>query len=390
MSDTFCILPWIHIYANADGSVIPCCIAHHHTHLGNVRNNTLEEIWNGESYKTLRKNMLQGVRSPECRACYKNEDTGIRSFRESINERFEKHIPLKDLTNSDGSLDEMHLRYLDLRWSNICNFKCRSCSSTYSSSWAKENGNKNVYIFAGGENNESLYNQIKPHLFSIEEFYFAGGEPLLTDKHYEILNYLINNNKTDVKLRYNTNMSVLKYKNQSVVELWKKFPNISIGISLDSWGQKAEYIREGTEWQTILENIQTIKTQLPHITIEIHTVSSIFNVYSMNDFFDYLLDEKIIDNTDPKLYVYNIQNPDMYTYATIPTNIKTDIIKKLQSKTYNSSLDDRIQEIISSLNSYDFDERKFKKFKEITKYYDDKRSRSLLDTFPELYNMWFY
>jgi radical SAM protein with 4Fe4S-binding SPASM domain len=137
MSNTFCILPWIHVYANADGTVHPCCIGDYRYPLGNLQKESLEEVWNNENYKRLRRNMIEGKECKECTACYAAEQYGS-SFRTHSNTQFEKYLPMKDITNTDGSLDEITLRYLDVRWSNICNLKCRSCSATYSSSWAKE------------------------------------------------------------------------------------------------------------------------------------------------------------------------------------------------------------------------------------------------------------
>src|SRR5210317_357263 len=267
-SKTFCILPWIHVYANPDGNVLPCCIGDYRMPMGNVQENTIQEIFNNEKFKTMRSKMLQGERCEECMACYSNEEAGNNSFRQSVNIQFEKYIPDALSTQSDGTLDEMKLRYLDVRWSNICNFKCRSCSSTYSSSWATEDGKDKVYIFAGGDTNDDLYKQFEPHFDTIEEFYFAGGEPLLTDKHYDILEYLIKNNRTEVKLRYNTNMSVLRYKDKNVLDLWKQFSNVYIGASLDSWSNRAEYIRHGTNWNNIEINLRKIRKEAPHIHLQ--------------------------------------------------------------------------------------------------------------------------
>ena len=157
LSKTFCVLPWIHIYANPDGSVLPCCVGDHHIHLGNIQSQTINEVWNGEKYRTIRKKMLAGERCDECSACYKIEESGATSPRQFFTDKFKKYIPLTETTNSDGSA-EMNLKYFDIRWSNICNFKCRSCSSTYSSSWATEDNsighNKKVFIFAGGDSND--------------------------------------------------------------------------------------------------------------------------------------------------------------------------------------------------------------------------------------------
>ena len=204
VSKTFCILPWIHFYANPDGNVLPCCIGDHNSPLGNVQTQSITEVWNSDSYKQMRLNMLSGDRCVECKSCYQSEDAGVNSFRQSVNRDYIEFLNFAEDTNPDGSLDTMKLKYLDIRWSNICNFKCRSCSSTYSSSWATEDNkqgqNKQVFIFAGGKNNDLLYEQIKPYIAEVKEIYFAGGEPLLMDKHYDILEHLIATGNTNIKI----------------------------------------------------------------------------------------------------------------------------------------------------------------------------------------------
>ena len=251
-SKTICILPWIHMYANADGKVLPCCVGDYNTPLGNTQDTPIKEIWNSPEYKELRLQMLNGDQPNVCRQCWAHERAGNNSPRIHHNRHFAKYMPFIDETNPDGSLDEMKLRYMDVRWSNICNFKCRTCSATFSSSWAQEDGKENIFIFAGGDNNDSLYEQFLHYYKDIDVFYFAGGEPLLTDKHYDILEYLIETNNTDVALHYNSNLSNLFYKKKCITELWNKFTDVKVAASLDSWGDRAEYIREGTEWPVII------------------------------------------------------------------------------------------------------------------------------------------
>jgi len=358
-------------------------------HLGNVRHNTLKEIWNNDAYKALRKNMLSGERSQSCRACYAQEDNGVKSFRQSLNEEFLHLIPLKDTTNYDGSLDSLNLKYLDVRWSNICNFKCRSCSSTYSSSLAKEEGKENIYILAGGESNNDLFDQFRPYLLDIERFYFAGGEPLLTDKHYDILNYLIKNNKTDVEIRYNTNLSNLTYKKTNIIDLWKNFSNVRVSVSLDSWGTRAEYIREGTVWKDIENNIRSIRDQAPHVYLDnISSVSSIFNVLTMTDFYEYLIETGLFDIDKFSPSVFNIQNPRFYSYTVLPDDLKAIAIEKLKSKSFNDSVKIMFDDILNTLESVDYSYTDHKNFLEHTKKYDSLRNRSFLNTFPELNKLW--
>ena len=390
LSKTFCILPWIHIYANPDGSVLPCCIGDYRLHLGNVQTHSVEDVWNGEKYRTIRKKMLTGEKCNECSACYSIEESGAISPRQSHNDKFKKYIPLHNTTNPDGSVG-MNLRYFDIRWSNICNFKCRSCSSTYSSSWATEDNNrgdnKKVFIFAGGNTNDDLYNQFLPHFKNIEEFYFAGGEPLLTDKHYDILEYLISTGKTDVKLHYNTNLSNLKYKDTSVISLWKYFSDVQVHASLDSWSNRAEYIREGTEWDVIEANVRLITNQLPQVQLYTTTVVSSFNVSTLPEFFTYILESKLFDinNLNPSLYT--LINPDFYSFSILNDELKLNIIDKLSKVKFSPTIDDQLQNIILSLKKSKYNEQLLEEFKKVTLEYDTLRNRKFLETFPELAGM---
>jgi len=386
ISKTFCILPWIHFYANPDGTVLPCCIGDHRLPLGNVQKNSIIEIWNSDQYKEMRLNMLSGNRCKECTSCYQSEDAGVNSFRQSVNKDYAEFFNFADETNSDGSLDTMKLKYLDIRWSNICNFKCRSCSSTYSSSWATEDNkqgqNKSVFIFAGGNNNDLLYEQIKPYISEVKEIYFAGGEPLLMDKHYDILKHLIDIDNTDIKIRYNTNLSSLAFKNISVIDLWKKFSNVHLNVSLDSWGDRAEYIREGTEWKTIIDNINTVKTNCPHIHLGVSSVVSAFNVYTLPEFTDYLLDNQLFEASS--ISFYNLIHPNFYSFDIFDAETKTGIIKKLSERKYNNNTRSRINNVIRQLESSTTNDELRRQFKDQTDHYDTIRNKRFTDTFPEL------
>jgi radical SAM protein with 4Fe4S-binding SPASM domain len=384
-SKTFCILPWVHFYANPDGSVLPCCIGDHNRPLGNVRNNTIKEIWNNDQFKAMRLKMLNGERCDECSACYHSEDNGIKSARQHQNIEFQDFNKLAYFTNPDGSLDSMDLKYLDIRWSNICNFKCRSCSSTYSSSWATEDNkqgyNKPVFILSGGENNDHLFSQIKPHLANIREFYFAGGEPLLTDKHYEILDYLIEIGNTDVKLRYNTNLSNLYYKDKSVIDYWNQFSRVEVYASLDSWGDRAEYIREGTVWEEIETNVLKIRQEAPAVKLGVSSVVSAFNVATLIPFLDKITD---MFGNDLNLNFYNLINPHYYSTSIIPDDLRESIIKKLENTRYTPSINRQLDNVISHLKNNDYSAELRLEFLNVTDHYDEIRNRHFVETFPEL------
>lgn len=380
-------MPWIHIYANPDGSVLPCCIGDHRLHLGNVQENSIIEIWNNDKYKAMRLKMLAGERCNECSACYQNEDNNVHSFRETVNRDYSKFISIANNTNLDGSLNEMNLKYLDVRWSNICNLKCRSCSSTFSSSWATEDNkqgqDKKVFLFAGGESNDRLYEQFLPHIDGIQEIYFAGGEPLLMDKHYDLLDHLIATGNTDIKLRYSTNITNLTYKKTHITEYWNKFSKVHVYASLDSWSTRAEYIREGTVWSDIENNIKTIREKSPHVQLEMATVISAFNVSTLPEFLDYLINNELFSkNMNPSFYC--LINPDYYSFNVINDDLKNTIINKLSNVTYGHGISNQIKNVISSLKNSKYDERLYENFLVKNKHYDQIRNRDFTKTFPEL------
>lgn len=384
---TFCILPWIHLYSNPDGTVLPCCVGDWQQSMGNVQDGKLETVFNNESFKTMRRNMLAGEKCSQCTACYRDEDAGNSSFRKHSNEQFAKYIEdaVKN-TNPDGTVDDFKLRYLDVRWSNICNFKCRSCGPLYSSSWAQEHGSKKIFTYAGGANNDELYRQFEPHFDTIEEFYFAGGEPLLTDKHYDILEYLIEHGRTDVKLRYNTNMSVLKYKDKNVLDMWKQFSNVYIGASLDSWGPRAEYIRHGTEWSVIESNIRKIRTEAPHIHLQTNTVVSILNIKTLTEFIDYMLGSGLVDEKNYNPHFYNVLNPEFLSLQLLTDEEIEHNIKKLTdyANSQGKQMRNAFNTVINGLKTTTHDHNLNNLFKKQMEHYDIIRNENGKETFPEL------
>ena len=60
-SETFCMLPWMHMHAFPDGRVYPCCLADYWHPVGDLRKNTMREVWNQDGYKTMRSNMLKDM-----------------------------------------------------------------------------------------------------------------------------------------------------------------------------------------------------------------------------------------------------------------------------------------------------------------------------------------
>jgi hypothetical protein len=174
----------------------------------------------------------------------------------------------------------------------------------------------------------------------------------------------------------------LAFKNISVIELWKKFSNVHLNVSLDSWGDRAEYIREGTEWKTIIDNINTVKTNCPHIHLGVSSVISAFNVYTLPEFTDYLLDNRLFEASS--ISFYNLIHPNFYSFDIFDIETKTEIIKKLSERNYNKSIRSRINNVIRHLESSTANDELRRQFKDQTNHYDSIRNKQFTDIFPEL------
>ena len=149
--------------------------------------------------------------------------------------------------------------------------------------------------------------QLIPHLDTIEEVYFAGGEALITPQHYEILDYWISKGHTDVKLRYTTNFSNLKYKSKSIIDYWKKFKDVRIAASLDTFGERAEYSRKGTEWDKIISNRNIMLKECPDVYFEITPTVSIFSIHSLFEFHKSWVEQGLLDINNIRVNVETIE-----------------------------------------------------------------------------------
>lgn len=398
----FCIIPWIHLNTWPNGNVYQCCITNFRDNIGNLKNNTLKELWNGEHMKNVRKQFLNGEQPKICSKCYEQEDNDIFSFRHNANWTFEKHIDYAvNNTNEDGSLDEMKLRYWDFRFSNLCNMKCRMCGGHLSSMWNSDEEklygkpSENPSVVNTQDNSiEDMFQILDEQIDNVEEIYFAGGEPLIMDEHYYILEKLIEKKRFDVKLRYNTNLLKIKYKNWDNLELWKHFHLVQVMASIDGFGKRAEYIRKGTKWDAIDKNIKTLIAS-ENVQFNISPTIQLMNIFHLPEFIDYMfscgmkINNMHLGNvlTDPKWYHINTLSSDD---KKLVTEMLTNHLNKFDD--YNKKkLSSYYDGILSYLNtgsdkSEDFKNEVKKKFIQVTDALDGLREESFVATFPELIN----
>ena len=322
--DKFCIIPWIHLNTEPNGRVKPCC-AYFGEESGNLKNTTLEEIWNNEHTKSMRRSFLENKIPEGCLTCTKKESSGGVRYRMAVTERFSHHIEkAKSNTLPDGTYETFEIIFWDFRFSNICNFKCRMCGPGASSSWyddfSPEEKKTNIKFLDSSYYGTDLMKYVDQFIDSVEEIYFAGGEPLLMAEHYQILDKLISKERYDVFLRYNTNMSTIKYKDYDLINIWKRFKSVKIFASIDGIEENAEYSRSGTDWPKVEENLKKLVNS--KVDYVVSSTINIFNVFNFTHLVDRLIELKM---STRKMLVSHVNWPHYYMTSILPEDIKDKI-----------------------------------------------------------------
>ena len=314
-------MPWIHLHVGNEGYVKACCLAN--INFGNINEQPLGDIWKGKPINQLREKFMKGEPDSRCGACYKLEDTGGKSVRQETFEKF-PNIKIKETPSP---------LYFDIRFSNVCNFRCRTCWHGASSRWFEEAKlfNSNIgekAIIKNVKDYEKFIENCGPALLGAKEIYFAGGEPLATEEHYLLLDWLVENNATLMRLRYNTNFSMLNLKSHKVLDYWTKFKSVEILASIDASEELGEYIRKDMNWRTLLRNRDKIRAY-PHLELKIAPTVSVFNVFHLPDLYKQCLEIGFI--TEEGIYINILDKPNHYNIQILPADIKQKVVDKYAS-----------------------------------------------------------
>ena len=391
-NETFCMLPWMHLHAFPDGRAYPCCFALDPYPVGDLNKQSMEEVFNGPQMKQMRSNMLQGKKSKQCAKCYDQEKSGFFSLRLSSNKHFGHNIDMVDPEKLEGEA-EFVIKYWDIRFSNLCNMACRSCGTWFSSNWYEDH--KKIHgkdpghpkIMRVGRSSDDIWEQLLDQFQHVEQFYFAGGEPLIMEEHYRILKELDKRKMYHVRLIYNTNFSKLKFKDMDVLELWNKFDSVSIGASLDAEGPRAELMRKGTKWTETVANRKRMMEVCPGVDFYISSTVGLPNALHVVDFHRSWVEQGLIK---PQDFNFNLlQWPKWQRMDLLPMEYKKQIEDKYNDHIQWLKGKDSLTRATKGFESaikwmYDKDmSTHLALFFELTKKYDKVRQEKFTDVFPE-------
>jgi radical SAM protein with 4Fe4S-binding SPASM domain len=372
----FCVLPWTGVFIQPDGVVRSCAVTPES--IGNINDNSLENILHGEKNQIIKQDMSGEVFHNRCHHCYHLEKNQQGFNFDQVSNRvwYLKSLRKTDLSVFD-KVDNFQLKQLDLRWKNTCNFACVYCGPDLSSTWADEL--KQPQYLSDKALQTSL-EFIYKNLATVDHIYLAGGEPLLIKENITLLEN-IKKIKPDIEIRINTNLSII---NNKIYNLLKTFKNVHWTVSVDSTHEQFEYTRYGGKWTTFLSNLEVLRQDFEKINFNMTWF--VLNSKSILDCIDYLLNLGFHENT---IIVNPLDNPVFWNVNNLPDTVLEGVRNVLKEKIsqadpqyclYNSL------GLMLNCCSEPFDKHLEKTFAELEKL-DQRRGVDSSKIFTELYKL---
>jgi len=316
-----CLLPWVHMFYHSDGSVYPCCkLAGNEKFLVGKTSDNVNELWNSEVLKKLR---VSFTKNTPCKECFNHCFAGPQPINNFLNEEIlNKKNEYFAQTAFDGTFFENFIVW-SINESNLCNFKCMYCNFKYSTMFYEEkanNSNKLLKSFVSLKAQLDLFKQFSKKIKVIN---FAAGESMLQKGYLEMIKHLYNTNNLNVEINFITNLSIL---NNEILELLNKFNNATVIASLDTYGERAEYIRKGTKWRDIEKNrIELLKYS--NIKFMVQAVITNMNIFTLPDFHYKWYNEKLLSKDNLRYYI--LSSPKHYFLNVLPDKTKCLVKQKL-------------------------------------------------------------
>lgn len=324
---------------------------------------TLEEHWNGDHMRSVRKRMIAGETLPECEVCNdKLLNTSV--YRSYFNQLFEsKYIDAITSTDVDGFTTMKPVSW-DYRFSNLCNFKCRMCGDMLSSAWESEQRQHDMIDWSNPKNNwmipevkEQIENfqdtQVEQEFAQavnehrVEEVYWVGGEPLMYEQHWKYMKQIIDlGDGLRVYARYNTNLSRIDYKGINLYsDILSKLRDWQICASLDGTGKIGEYIRTGLDYNQWVDNfskgiaIQTNARQMRiDFTLTLPGMFEVKNIQELAENFKVGILAKVVFSFSPDIIMSplalprEILHPWLDELASMSSGAMRDVLVQLKTR----------------------------------------------------------
>ena len=393
--EVFCCAPWLALDIRQDGEVKPCCVSEYT--YGDIKEKPLWEIWNDEPIRKFREDMINGTPRKECQVCYNNQSAGKSSLRQDFNhDLFRRYKEFVYDTNDDYTVNTPGFIWWDLKLSSKCNFKCRMCHWTSSSSWEQEVFGK---VSGKWDAAEKTYEEVEPYIEMVDSLYFSGGESLIIDEHWKILDKIIELGRNDkVALAYNSNFSNLSYKGRHIFDTWDKFTSeVQLHVSVDGIGARGELIRKGFNWERFVSHVKQFRERYKdrEETHQIHfdcTVQAL-NIFEVTKLHQELYNSGLMKEVD-FFFLNFMQTPREQTVWILDKKTKEDAKENIRKHIEEFLIPNKAKRSISfykSLLTYIDLYQEIKllpQFLDSMRRFDKIRNENVMETFPEFQRIW--
>lgn len=340
--------PFTGLATREDGAIKICCRSHP---IGWIQKESLEDVWNGENMKEVRRQILNGERPQVCEPCFVLEEQGVESLRQRhiagvIPEaRINLYPNALDALNDDFSMP-FEFPTMEIKLNNLCNLRCRMCNPLDSTSWTDWLEVKEFYQAEGNplpgivqelglerskyngpfdntDNWWSSFEKLLPYFRRVE---FAGGEPLMDPQHYKILDMLKPYGK-NIEIKYATNGTTLGIKGgRTIHDYWPYFKSVAVNVSLDGIHDIYNYIRSNSNFAEVERNIKEIQT-IPNVSRIVGAFTAqAGNILQAADCIDYFINELGI-----VFYSHRVSHPNTLSAQVLPLPLKELAIERLES-----------------------------------------------------------
>ena len=244
MTKGYCAAPWRGLHIQVDGGISTCCAGGFK--LGNINTDSIESALSSPKLQKVRQSIKKGILPEDyCQFCINAKKSGLGSeqdFHNSYNQDF-------DITTADD--DYQYPVIFDARWNNTCNSTCVYCNPTFSSKWASKMSLHNQKT--DKDNKEKIKNFFFDKSEGLKTVFMVGGEPLIMKENADLLDIIPSHVKIDIISNFSTDLTKSK-----VFEKLLQRQKVNWHISLENIGERYEYVRQGSKWQTLVDNLKTL------------------------------------------------------------------------------------------------------------------------------------
>lgn len=283
---TLCLAPWTHTYLSPQTERRMCCASREpaqnfqqyidtESGTGRYIPITLQQHWNSEHMRSVRRRMMAGETLPECEVC-NNKLLNTNVYRDYFTHLFgHKLSEVYQSTDAATGHTSMDPVSWDYRFSNLCNFKCRTCGDMLSSAWETEQRIHDMVDWHNPKNNwmrtdirssiqQFQDSQVEAEFAAaveshrVEEIYWVGGEPLMYEQHWRYMPRIIElGDGPKLYARYNTNLSRIQYRGLDLYrDILSHVRDWQICASIDGTNEIGEYIRTGLDYEQFCRNFE--------------------------------------------------------------------------------------------------------------------------------------